>query len=132
MAADSDSRIAWHRAQLSKHRETLRHLETARFTVGEIAGSRPAGQKQKSIADLERKIGQSQQVITAYERKMLRPRATDYRSLASAPWSKWNALTVSDTNSPAFAGQIAGRTSPGVGEDKAPGYSAARRCGLSI
>jgi len=28
------------------------------------------------------------------------------------------------------ASEIAGRACPGVGEDKAPGYSAARRCGL--
>lgn len=28
--------------------------------------------------------------------------------------------------------RIAGHACPGVGEDKAPGYSAARRCGHSI
>jgi hypothetical protein len=92
MAADSDSNIAWHRAQLRKHREALRHFETARFTVGEIAGSRQADQKQKSIADLKRKIRESQQAIAAHEQQMRRPRATDYRSLASVPWSKWTGL----------------------------------------
>jgi len=92
MAADSDSHIAWHRAQLKRHREALKHFETARFTVGEISGSRPAGQKQKSIADLERKIRESQQVIAAHEKQLVRPRATDYRSLASVSWSKWNGL----------------------------------------
>ncbi len=92
MAADSDSHIAWHRAQLRKHREALKHLEAARFMVGEIAGSGPADQKQKSIADLKRKIRESQQVIAGHEQQMLRPRATDYRSLASVSWSKWNGL----------------------------------------
>ena len=89
MAADSDSNIAWHRAQLRKHSEALKHLETARFIVGEIAGSR---QSQKSLADLKRKIRQSHRAIAAYEKQMLRPRATDYRSLASVSWSKWNGL----------------------------------------
>ena len=92
MAADSDSNIAWHRAQLRKHREALQHVETARFTVGEIAGSRQGGQKQKSIAELKRKIAESQQVIAAYEKQMVRPRGTDFRSLASVSWSKWNGL----------------------------------------
>ena len=94
MAADSDSQIAWHRAQLRKHREALKHFETARFTVGEISGSRAADQKQKSIADLKRKIVDSQQVIAAHEKQMTRPRATDYRSLASVSWSKWNGLEI--------------------------------------
>jgi hypothetical protein len=92
MAADSDSTIAWHRAQLKKHRETLKHFETARFTVGEIAGARQPGQKQKSIADLNRKIRESQRVIAAHETQSRRPRGTDYRSLASVPWSKWTGL----------------------------------------
>jgi len=92
MAADSDSNIAWHRAQLRKHREALQHVETARFTVGEIAGARQGGQKQKSIAELKRKIAESQQVIAAYEKQMVRPRGTDFRSLASVSWSKWNGL----------------------------------------
>ena len=34
MPVDSDSAIAWHRAQLKKLREILRNIETARFTVG--------------------------------------------------------------------------------------------------
>jgi hypothetical protein len=92
MAADSDSTIAWHRAQLRKHREALKDFETTRFMVGEIAGSRQTGRKQKSIADLKRKISESQQVIAAHETQSRRPRATDYRSLASVPWSKWTGL----------------------------------------
>jgi hypothetical protein len=90
MTADSDSKIAWHRAQLKKHRETLKDLETARFTIGEIAGSRKFGQTQKTIADLQRKIRLSQQIIAAYERQTRRPRATDQQSLATASWSSWN------------------------------------------
>jgi hypothetical protein len=92
MAADSDSTIAWHRAQLRKHHEALKHFETARFTVGEIAGSQQAGQNQKFIAELKRKISESQQVIAAHQKQMQRPRATDYQSLASVPWGKWNGL----------------------------------------
>jgi hypothetical protein len=94
MAADSDSAIAWHRARLRKHREALKRVETAIFTVGEIAGSRQAGQKQKLAADLRRKIMESQQAIAAYEQQMQRPRATDFRSLASVSWSKWNGLVT--------------------------------------
>lgn len=91
MTADSNSNIAWHRAQLRKHSEALKDLETARFTIGEIAGSKKFGQTQKTLADLRRKITQSQQVIAAYERQTRRPRATDQQSLASASWSSWNA-----------------------------------------
>ena len=42
MVADSNSQIAWHRAQIKKHREALKHLETSRFSVGEMAGSKAA------------------------------------------------------------------------------------------
>jgi uncharacterized protein YqeY len=91
MAADSDSNIAWHRAQLRKHRETLKNLETARFTIGEIAGSKKTGQTQDAIADLKRKIRQSEQIIAAYEKQTRRPLATDRQSLASVRWSNWDA-----------------------------------------
>lgn len=91
MTADSNSNIAWHRAQLKKHLETLKDLETARFTIGEIAGSKKFDQTQKTVADLKRKIGLSQQIIATYERQIRRPRATDHQSLASASWSSWNA-----------------------------------------
>jgi transcriptional regulator with XRE-family HTH domain len=91
MAADNDSSIAWHRAQLKKNREALKALETARFTMGEIAGSKKAGHTQKAIAELKRKIGQSEQVISNYEKQTMRPRATDLRSLARVRWSSWNA-----------------------------------------
>ena len=42
MPVDSDSAIAWHRAQLKKLREILKSVETARFTVGEPAQSTPS------------------------------------------------------------------------------------------
>jgi hypothetical protein len=91
MTADSDSSIAWHRAQLKKHRETLKDLETSRFTIGEIAGSKKSGQTQKTIADLRRKITLSEHIIAAHERQNRRPRATDHQSLANARWSSWDA-----------------------------------------
>ena len=31
MAADSDSRIAWHRVQVRKHRDPLKRIETSKF-----------------------------------------------------------------------------------------------------
>jgi hypothetical protein len=60
MVADSDSNIAWHRVQLKKNRAELKALETARFTMGEIASSKRNGQTQKAIAELKRKPQQWQ------------------------------------------------------------------------
>ena len=94
MPVDSDSAIAWHRAQLKKLRETLRDIETARFTVGEPSQASKAGKTQKTIAELEQKIRQSQHIIAAYERQTRRPLATDQRSLASISWGTWNAQTA--------------------------------------
>jgi hypothetical protein len=90
MAADSNSNIAWHRAQVRKHREALKHFETAKFTFGEIAGSKTIEQTQKAVAELKRKIRDSEQVIAAYERQTRRPLTTDQKTLANVPWSKWN------------------------------------------
>ncbi len=97
MVADSNSQIAWHRAQIKKHRETLKNLETARFTVGEIAGSKTIGQTPKTIARLKQKIRDSEQVIAAYERQIRRPRTTDFQTLANAPWRNWNARGPSNS-----------------------------------
>jgi hypothetical protein len=94
MPVDSDSAIAWHRAQLKKLRETLRTIETTRFTVGESTQARRAGNTQKTIAELEQKIRQSQHIIAAYERQTRRPLATDQRSLASISWGTWIAQTA--------------------------------------
>ena len=90
MVADSNSRIAWHRAQIRRHREALKDFETVRFTIGEIAGSKTPDQAQKTVADLRRKIRESEQVVAAYERQVRRPLTTDFQTLANAPWSKWN------------------------------------------
>jgi peptidoglycan hydrolase CwlO-like protein len=89
MTADSDSSIAWHRAQIKKHRETLKLLESGEVTLGEIAGSsRKIDQTQRTIANLKREIGQSEQIISAYERRNAkRPRATDRESLARVRWT---------------------------------------------
>jgi hypothetical protein len=91
MVADSNSRIAWHRAQVRKHREALKHLETARFTVGEIARSKGPGRTQATVAELKRKISESESIVAAHERQTRRPMTTDHQTLASAPWSNWNA-----------------------------------------
>ena len=65
MSGDSDSKIAWHRVQLKKNRDALKALETARFSMGEIAR---AGRTQNSLAELKRKIAESERCIAAYER----------------------------------------------------------------
>jgi hypothetical protein len=91
MAADSNSMIAWHRAQIVRLRETLRHLESAKFAYGEIAGSKVTDQTQKTVTEVKRKIRESQQIIMEHDRQTRRPLTTDHRTLASAPWSNWNA-----------------------------------------
>jgi len=93
MAADSDSKIAWHRAQVRKHRETLRRTDTAKFAVGEIVNPKAIEQTRKLIAELNRKIAQSEQVIAQHDRQTRRPLATDLGSLSSVHWSTWNAHT---------------------------------------
>ncbi len=88
MIAESNSDIAWHRVQLKKNRDAVKALETARFRTGNIASS--SGQTQKTIANLKRKITESERCIAAYERRTKRPVATDLQSLASVSWSSWN------------------------------------------
>jgi hypothetical protein len=92
MIADSNSSIAWHRAQLKKNRDALRALEIARFGIGDIASSNV--RTQKDIASLKRKIAESERCIAAHEKRTKRPVATDLRSLASVSWSSWNARSV--------------------------------------
>jgi hypothetical protein len=92
MIADSNSNIAWHRVQLKKNRDAVKVLETARFTIGEMAGS--TGKTQKIMATLKRKIAESERCIAAHERRTKRPMATDRQSLASVSWSSWNARGV--------------------------------------
>ena len=88
MSGDSDSKIAWHRVQLRRNRETLKVLETASFTVGDIASS---GRTHHMIAELKRKIAESERCIAVHERQTKRPLATDFRSLSSVSWSSWSA-----------------------------------------
>jgi hypothetical protein len=92
MIADSNSNIAWHRVQLKKNREAVKALETARFRIGDIASS--SGQTRKSIANLKRKIAESERCIAAHERRTKRPVATDLQSLARMSWGSWNARSV--------------------------------------
>jgi hypothetical protein len=89
MIAESNSNIAWHRVQLKRNRDAVKALETARFTIGEMAGS--TGKTQKTIATLKRKIAESERCIAAHEKRTKRPVATDLQSLASVSWSSWNA-----------------------------------------
>ena len=91
MAADSDSRIAWHRAQVRKHRDALKRVETSNFMVGKNANPKAAAQNTKLVAELTQKIRQSEQVIAEHERGSRRPLATDLRSLANVAWGHWNA-----------------------------------------
>jgi hypothetical protein len=93
MVADSDSNIAWHRVQLKKNRAELKALETARFTMGEIASSKRDGQSEKAIADLKRKVAQSERSIADYEKRTRRPLGTDVQSLSNGSWSHWDAYT---------------------------------------
>jgi hypothetical protein len=90
MAADSDSRIAWHRAQVRKHRETLKHVETSQFMIG---GGNPkaAAHNKKLVGELKQKIRLSEQVIAEHERGSRRPLATDLQSLSNVAWGHWNA-----------------------------------------
>jgi hypothetical protein len=86
---DSNSRIAWHRARLKKNREALRSLEVARF-----AGSHDkVGETAKAIAELQRKIVESEKCIAIYERERKRPLGTDFRSLTNVSWGHWSAHT---------------------------------------
>ena len=94
MVADSDSNIAWHRVQLKKNRAALKALETARFTVGEIATSKRDGRTQKTIAELQRKIAQSERCIGDYDKRTRRPLTTDMQSLSNASWSNWDAYIL--------------------------------------
>jgi hypothetical protein len=96
MVADSNSQIAWHRAQIKKHRAALKQIETARHNFGEIAGSKTIARSQKTVTELKRKIRDSERIIAAHEKQTRRPLTTDFQTLASAPWSKWNGSDSPD------------------------------------
>jgi ABC-type cobalamin transport system ATPase subunit len=84
--ADSNSKIAWHRARLKKNREALKALEVARFTTGH----HKSADTQKAIAELTRKIAESETCIAAHDRQTRRPLGTDFGSLTNVRWSAWN------------------------------------------
>ena len=86
---DSNSKIAWHRAQIKKSRAALKQLEIARFTVGHDR----IGETQKAIDELTRKISESEKCISAHEQQRRRPMGTDFRSLTNVSWGAWNAHT---------------------------------------
>jgi hypothetical protein len=75
--------------QLKKNRAALKTLELARFTGGQ---NKP-GETQKTIAELTRKIAESEKCIAAYEQQTRRPLGTDFRSLTNVSWGNWNAHT---------------------------------------
>jgi uncharacterized coiled-coil protein SlyX len=85
--ADSNSRIAWHRAQLKRNRAALKRLEIARFTVGHDK----IGETQKAIDELSHKIAESEKCIALHEQQTRRPLGTDFRSLTNVSWGNWNA-----------------------------------------
>ncbi|MEO6840143.1 MAG: hypothetical protein ABI192_05185 [Bradyrhizobium sp.] len=103
MIADSNSHIAWQRVQLRKNREALKALEIARFSSGELVGARHT--TQRAIANIKRKIAESEHCIAGYERRTKRPLATDLRSLAQVRWAVWNANAIpQQTQSRAYHG----------------------------
>ena len=91
MPADSDSRIAWHRVQVRRHRDTLKRIETSKFSVGEIADREAVEQSRTQVAELKQKIKLSEQVIAEHERQRRRPLVTDLQSLSNVSWGNWAA-----------------------------------------
>ncbi|WP_426438927.1 hypothetical protein [Bradyrhizobium genosp. P] len=91
MTADSNSHIAWHRAQLRKHRVALKALEVGQLGDPTCGTGR---RTQTMIAELQRKIAESGRCIAEYERRTRRPLATDRGSLASVSWTHWSTSPV--------------------------------------
>ena len=85
--ADSDSRIAWHRAQLKRNRDALKALEVARFR----SQHDKLGDVQKAMFELERKIAESEKCIAGHDRQTRRPLGTDFGSLKNVSWGTWSA-----------------------------------------
>ncbi|GKQ55062.1 hypothetical protein [Bradyrhizobium sp. Ce-3] len=86
MTADSDSHIAWQRAQLKKLRAALKAIE-----ADQLGKANCGRATQMTIDELQRKIHDSGRCIAEYERRTRRPLATDLGSLASVSWTHWNA-----------------------------------------
>jgi hypothetical protein len=87
LAADSDSKVAWHRVQLKRNREALKALEVARFAIGHGK----VGQTEKAVTELRRKIVDSEKCITDHDRQTRRPLGTDFTSLTNVSWGTWSA-----------------------------------------
>ena len=85
--ADTDSRIAWHRAQLKKNREALKALEVARFR----SQHDKIGETERAMFQLERKITESEKCIAGHDRQTRRPLGTDFGSLKNVSWGTWSA-----------------------------------------
>jgi hypothetical protein len=85
--ADSNSKIAWHRAQLKYNREALKALEVMRFTIGHDN----IGQTEEAIAELQRKIVDGEKCIATCERQTRRPLGTDFGCLTNVSWGNWSA-----------------------------------------
>jgi hypothetical protein len=87
LAADSDSKVAWHRVQLKRNREALKALEVARFAIGHGK----VGQTEKAVTELRRKIVDSEKCITDHDRQTRRPLGTDFTCLTNVSWGTWSA-----------------------------------------
>jgi hypothetical protein len=61
--------------------------------MGEIASSKRNGQTQKALAELKRKIAQSERSIADHDKRTRRPLTTDLQSLSNGSWSHWDAYT---------------------------------------
>src|SRR5258708_12880761 len=85
MAADSNSQIAWHRAQIRKHRDALKQYETARFTFGAIARPKVTDQTPAIVAELKRKIREPEQIAPPYHRQTPRPLTPHLQPLPTPP-----------------------------------------------
>jgi hypothetical protein len=73
--------------------------------MGEIASSKREGQTQKTIADLKRKIAQSERVIADHDKRTRRPLTTDLNSLSNGSWGHWDAYTTQRQRKPGSPGR---------------------------
>lgn len=65
---DTDSSIAWHRARIKANKEDLADYESGHRSAGDIVGSRKIDATPAIIAELKRKITESEKLIAAYEK----------------------------------------------------------------
>lgn len=84
---DSNSRIAWHRAQLKRNRDALKALEVTLYTIGHDK----LDQTEKAIASLRQKIAESEKCVVAHDKQRGRPLGTDFGCLTNVSWGTWSA-----------------------------------------